>query len=392
MRAASEKLLYALANIDDEFVEEAQRAYEAGELPLHRHTGYAKYLAIAAALAFVLLGAARPTVLVEAAQAVMQWFEDHVSYRFRSDTGLESIHKYGLCDLGEGYRLLDEEYQGSLGFATWYFEDKEQSIYFLYGLSDGEVQVLGADLDYQLVTDTDGTELHYIFPEESGQEASLTWVSEDGQIVFSISGNLSEEELLELRHHVQDMGAGVAESSEAASAHGFDVILAGLTEEQAYAVWHSESECPILLVAEMGTYEIDGVNASIYCQVYGLQDGVPKYLGEIAGGGTAYPFRWDEEYIYVEWQHAIARYGIAEQSGTLRLSDGLCYIPSEEGYRVRRDTAVEEVFDENGESKFFSEGEWLDEESGEEVFLQLGEDAAEAEIINFVAYTEEHAN
>ena len=381
MISVSEKLLYALADIDDKWIEEAEAAYKAGRLPTHR--SYAKYLAIAAALALALLGAVRPAVLAEAAQAVMQWFEDHVSYRFQSETDLESIARYGLHDLGERYLLLDEEYQGAFGSATWYSKDRGESIHFLYGLSDGEVQIPGVDLDYKLVTDTDGTELHYILPAAKGQEASLTWVSQDGQIVFSISGVWSEEELLDLRRHVRNTNMDRMESSEtAALTQGFEGVLAGLAEGQAYAVWRPESEHPILLVAE-GTYEIDGVNGAIYCQVYGLQGGCAKYLGELVGDGTARPIRWDEDYIYVECQHSIGRYGVSEQTGTLRLSDGLSYIPAESGYRVRRDAAVGEIFDENGESKFFSEGEWMDEESGEKLFLELGEEAAGAEIINF---------
>lgn len=382
---SEERLLYILANIDDAFIEEAEAAYKAGRFPVRR--SYGKYLAAAAALALLLLGAVRPTVLAEAAQAVVRWFEDHVSYRFRTETAEESVMRYTLQGLEEDYRLMDEEYLGVFGSETYESKDQKRSIHFLYGLSDGEIQIPGGDLEYKLILDADGTELHYTAPGAEGQEASLTWISEDGQTVFSISGRFSEEELLELRRHVVKLDGPMEVSKETDLTQGFEGILEGLTGEQAYAVWHPESEYPILLVAESGTYEIDGVNGSIFCQVYGLQDGVPKYLGQLVAGGTAYPLSWDDKYIYVEWQHSIGRYGISEETGDLVLSDGLSYIPAEEGYRIRRDAAVEETFDGNGEPNYISGGEWLDEESGEELFLKLQEESAGAEIIDFALYS-----
>jgi len=379
---SSEELLHALAYLENDFIEEAENAYETGKLPVRRN--YAKYLAIAAALAIMILGVARPGILVQAAQAVMQWFEDHVSYHFRSETTMETVPQYMLRGIQEDYRLMDEEYHGDMGSATYESMEGKGKLYFLYGLSSGEVQAPGKEMNYEIIVDRDGTELYYVYPQAEGQEGSLTWVSEDGQVVFSISGALSEQELLEIRRHVTAQSGVLPDYQETTdSAAGFEGIIAKMTEEQAYAVWRPESEHPILLIAE-GTYEIDGANASILCEVYGLQEGVPKYLGYLACGGTAYPLQWDDNYIYVSGGHFWGRYGISVQEGTLRLNSGLSYIPAEDGYRVSRDAAVEETFDENGEPYYISEGEWMDEAGGEKLMLQLQEEAGKAEIINFI--------
>lgn len=338
-----------------------------------------KYVSAAAATICCAVVLLNPSVVAEAKDSLVRWFDNHVVYHFQREGEETSIPRYVLGYVPEGYREGEANYYGDRGMAVYHRKDLKENISFVYGRSDGELEVPGDGRVYRVLEAEDGAELHYLEAED-GSESSLTWLSRDERVLFTISGRLSLDEFLKMQGSVKE-----AENIMAADQAGnsYEDLIASLSEDQAYAFWQAEELAePVLLVAT-GTYEIDGCNAAIDCSAYCMEDGRVRLMGEICSGGTAYPLAWDGEAIYAAGGHFVERY-VPDGEGALVLDNAVRYIAAEESYRMVRSAEVTENFTRDGDVFYSKNGERLEEEEGEALLLKLFDVYHEAEIFDFV--------
>ncbi len=373
----SENLWSAIGQIEEKYVAEAGAVLERQGRGSKRHRFLVKCAAAAAALAICFMGFYQSGWLAQAAEAFMSWFEDHVTYHFKEQSEISNVPCYTLSYLPEGFRWYSDEYYGEMGAVTAYSSERQEKFTFIYGLSGGQLEVPNGERDYKVLYTKDGTELHYFQAGQEELESSLTWFSEDENLLFSIVGRLSQEELLQIQQ-----GVAQAETPAGQGLAGFGELIASLAETERYALWQNKEGEELLLVTDM-TYQIDETdNAALYCDIYGIREGRTRYLGTVYSTGTAYPISWDETGIYAAGGHFVEKY-VPGEIDSLILADGVRYIFNEECYRMLQDAAVEENFTENGDSIYTAKGESLSEEEGEAALMALFEEYNNAEVIDF---------
>ena len=143
-----------------------------------------------------------------------------------------------------------------------------------------------------------------------------------------------------------------------------------LTDDQSYFYMETKrGGIPVLLVTE-GTYRCDELDVGFYCNVYCSEEGAWRVLGQVAGSGTAYPLRYDENGIYAAGGHFIAYYSVDAEKKQL----------------VEKEYA-EELFDDNGNVTYihYMDGEREQVVEDDRYFLAMLEKYGKAEIVNFSA-------
>ena len=126
----------------------------------------------------------------------------------------------------------------------------------------------------------------------------------------------------------------------------------------------------VLMVCS-GTYDnLDGNTAGIDATFFIYKDAVPKELGKVCSGGTAYPLAKNDVYLYTASNHWICK-----------------YIVTEDGVKIMENAMVE--YDSDGKETYY----YVSQESGtsseisqteaEELFYGLYEEMENAEVICF---------
>ena len=155
----------------------------------------------AAVVGIILFSVANPQYVAEAANRVIRWFADHVSYNFYEGKDIDIVPRYTLGYVPEGYELDADEYYEDGGIVS-YIDNIENRITFLYGVTSSETNLDNEQKDYMILEGSNGETIHYLRAWD-GEESSIMWVNQDKTIDYCIIGILSEEELLKVQKNIQ---------------------------------------------------------------------------------------------------------------------------------------------------------------------------------------------
>lgn len=155
----------------------------------------------AAVVGIILFSVANPQYVAEAANRVIRWFTDHVSYNFYDGKDIDIVPRYTLGYVPEGYELDADEYYEDGGIVS-YIDNRENRITFLYGVTSSETNLDNEQKDYMILEGSNGETIHYLRAWD-GEESSIMWVNQDKTIDYCIIGILSEEELLKVQKNIQ---------------------------------------------------------------------------------------------------------------------------------------------------------------------------------------------
>lgn len=157
-------------------------------------------LATAAAVGLILFGIANPKYVVEAANRMIRWFSDHVSYNFYEGKDIEVFPRYTLGYIPEGYVLDINEHYDGLGVEE-YKNEKRHALSFVYSVTSSESNIDNEQKEYIVIEGSKGETIHYLKAWD-GEESSMMWVNEDKTIEYCIMGILSEAELLKIQENI----------------------------------------------------------------------------------------------------------------------------------------------------------------------------------------------
>lgn len=159
-------------------------------------------MAAAAAASFILVcSVAYPQGIVEAGRIIMSWEDDFVEFHFKDKCDLAVIPRFTLEYVPDGYEMKMDEYHENLGIAA--YTDGEKEWHFVYSVSDASLGVDNKDVVFSIL-EQDGKEIYYLEGKDKTVESHMEWLSDDENIVFSIHGCLSKEEMLKIVEGVKE--------------------------------------------------------------------------------------------------------------------------------------------------------------------------------------------
>ena len=146
----------------------------------------------------------------------------------------------------------------------------------------------------------------------------------------------------------------------------YQTTIAGLEDNELFAVIETNASSPILLVSSEVYDDGWGNQAAIWCDVYYPINGEVKNIGGLESFGTAYPISYDNTGIYTASGHNLQRFEIDEKNGTLRLAEG-----------------IYAEFDENGDAAYTLEKDGKTEAITEEEYNKAFEKYGDVIVVNF---------
>ena len=169
-----------------------------------RHSIYRRLTAVAAVIVIVF-----STIMVTnayARDAFIRWWnevwEDRIVYFFDDDSiKPEAVH-YALGWVPEGFKLVDEYYEGSYG--NLYYSCGDRMIVYEYSaLSEMDmIDILGTDEGEQVVV---GDKSFSYYQDLSDGSNIMIWIDETKEIVHIINADLTKTELTETMLSIRDI-------------------------------------------------------------------------------------------------------------------------------------------------------------------------------------------
>lgn len=141
-------------------------------------------------------------------------------------------------------------------------------------------------------------------------------------------------------------------------------IIAGLGDDDTYALLAMDYEYDVLLTTDLIYDEGTEPQAAVYCDVYYYVDGGAKLLGTVMSEGTAYPISFAKDGIYAASDHKIEKYAIS-QTGALYLQK-----------------AVYEQFDETGNALYTGVTDGQECEATEQDYREMTKEYGESRIVH----------
>ncbi len=161
----------------------------------------ARSCALGAAAAGVLFGSVfYPRGITEAGRRVMTWLEDFAEFKFQEETSLNSVPEYMLSYVPDGFELQVDEYYETSGILAYFNENNR--LCFDYVLADAEISLNNEGVDFSILKTGDNREIYYFEATDGFSDNCMMWLSEDEQIVFTITSMLPKEEMLKIREGV----------------------------------------------------------------------------------------------------------------------------------------------------------------------------------------------
>ncbi len=162
----------------------------------------AAMLLLTCALAFGCIMAVSPTARAAVTNWAVEWYEAHIIYRFSGEQSGETLPRYEIRDLPEGYKEVERN--TSPGMAVVSYESQSGDvIYFTYSFMHSgslmDTSLEGDDVMDISVGHMDG---YFIQSHTPGNFNSLTWFDPDQNIQFSIDGCLSLDDILHIANGV----------------------------------------------------------------------------------------------------------------------------------------------------------------------------------------------
>lgn len=162
----------------------------------------AAMFALVAALSFGLLMTAVPPVRAAVVRWVTEWYETHVVYRYHGDDPSEPLPEFAITALPDGF--AETERTDLAGSTSVIYEDEAGNVVCLdcVYMHQGSVMVFYKEND--IVTDltVNGMRGQLYQSNVPGYFSSITWIDEDRNIQFAITGVFEEAELLRMAESV----------------------------------------------------------------------------------------------------------------------------------------------------------------------------------------------
>lgn len=163
--------------------------------------GAMRYAAATAAVIAIVCCVSQPGIVTKACEALIRQMSDHMNFRFKADVGNVEIPEYEAGYVPEGYVLVESDYDELAGLLV--YRNSNYLFTIEYGRADGSLNIDNKDKTYQIIKLKDGTEIHYLKSKSGDASSSMTWLSEDKTIVFSLIAPFSEEELLKIQENIR---------------------------------------------------------------------------------------------------------------------------------------------------------------------------------------------
>lgn len=162
----------------------------------------AAMFALVAALSFGLLMTAVPPVRAAVVRWVTEWYETHVVYRYHGDAPAEPLPKYTITALPDGF--TETERDDLVGSTSVVYKDEAGNVVCLdYGyMQQGSVMVFYTENDTVTDLTVNGMRGQLYQSNVPGYFSSITWIDEDRNIQFAITGVFEEAELLRMAESV----------------------------------------------------------------------------------------------------------------------------------------------------------------------------------------------
>lgn len=144
-----------------------------------------------------------PECIAQAGENFMEWFSDHVEFHYKEDVGLTEIPEYVMEYVPEGYELESYDYYEIFG--VYAYMKNENLLTFEFGISDVSMNVNNEEVEYKTLVSEDGQTLYCFEATSNERSSSIIWYSKSGELVFTITGKFSEEEMLKMQRSVKEM-------------------------------------------------------------------------------------------------------------------------------------------------------------------------------------------
>lgn len=159
-------------------------------------------------------------------------------------------------------------------------------------------------------------------------------------------------------------GLGVEKVSDNQNIHSYNDIISKLTGESKYAYVDLGMQNQVLVVTDM-TYEIDGSNAALDCNLYYEMDNEVYLLGSVQSMGTAYPVSIKDNYVITASNQEMGIYKIDTSHLTL----------SESRYKA--------IYGEENDKYIYIDYSGEEKEITEEEYLKAFNQYSDAKVISF---------
>lgn len=164
---------------------------------------YSKYIAAVASIIFVLGALSHPQYLVEAKDSIVEWFQNHVNIHFEKED-ITIIPHFELGYIPEGYeQVIDEYYAEGMGVIAYENENKEFSL--SYEFSSSDLNLNNEGVEFSTFRLDDGMVIFYFESVEEGTDSTMTWLSKDDNVVFTLIGTLSKDEMIKIVINLQKL-------------------------------------------------------------------------------------------------------------------------------------------------------------------------------------------
>ena len=163
---------------------------------------YTKYIAAAASIIVLLFVLSHPTYVAQAKEQIIRWFETYTNIQFSEEAMMKTIPEYKLGYVPEGYALEREEYYDDAGIIL--YTNGEHQIDLFYGTSDASIDINNEQAEYYRLKGSDGETMEYFKSLNPKRKSTLTWLSNDGNVTFSLGGILDKEELIEIKNQIEE--------------------------------------------------------------------------------------------------------------------------------------------------------------------------------------------
>lgn len=162
---------------------------------MEKQKAFRRGITAAAAVLLLVFWIAVPEYAAKAANQVFEWFSDYVSFQFQEKADVNWVPRYQMGYVPKGYKLIKDAYYDAMGVIV-YTNENGETLDLTYGLIDGDLHVDRENKELLILKGKGKQDIYYLKGIENN--SSITWCSEDEITMFSLSGHLSQEELLKI--------------------------------------------------------------------------------------------------------------------------------------------------------------------------------------------------
>lgn len=154
-------------------------------------------------IGFTMVMSFSPTARAAVFGWIKQAYESFYSYYFETDVETESNYRYQIDPLPEGYTVLSSNLDGRT--CTYLFlNDQNELLVFTYSI-DATDSLFYVNREHYIVEEVwiSGDKADLYLTEDTSLTNGIIWQNKESGVVFSISGRVDSEELINLAESVK---------------------------------------------------------------------------------------------------------------------------------------------------------------------------------------------